>query len=76
MSTSARFLSAKTIGSVVVPVPTTRELNLVGELVEASEKAYTTGLEAVRERRETLRDAIVHHVLSGTSGLDQEVTWL
>ena len=74
MSTSARFLSAKAIGSTVVPVPTARELNLVAGLVEASEKAYATGLEAVRERRETIRDAIVHHVLSMTSELDQEAT--
>ena len=74
MSTSARFLSAKAIGSTVVPVPTARELNLVAGLVEASEKAYATGLEAVRERRETIRDAIVHHVLNVTSELDQEAT--
>ena len=73
-STSANFLSAKTIGDIVVPVPTARELDLVARLVEASEKAYATGLQAVRERRETIRDAIVHHVVSGTSELVLEVT--
>ena len=59
-STSANFLSAKTVGDLVVPVP--RELDLVVRLVEASEKAYTAGLEAARERRETVRDAIVHRI--------------
>ena len=74
MSTSANFLSAKTIGDIAVPVPKESELDLVARLIEASEKAYTTGLEAVRERREALRDSIVHHVASGTSELDLEAT--
>ena len=65
MSTSTSFLSAKTIGSIVVPVPAARELDLVARLVEASEKAHATGLEAVRERRESIRDAIVNHVVGG-----------
>lgn len=63
MSTSANFLSAKTVGDVAVPVPAARELDLVVRLVEASEKAYTAGLEAARERRETVRDAIVHRII-------------
>ena len=41
-------------------MPSTRELDMVARLVEASEAAYKSTVEAARLRRETLRDSIIH----------------
>ena len=62
VSATIKSLSARNLGEVAVPVPSPRELDVVVELVEASEAAYAAALEAARLRRETLRDAIIHHI--------------
>ena len=54
------LLSARSLGEVEVPVPSPRELDLVARLVEASEAAYNSAVEAARLRREALRDAVIH----------------
>ena len=67
MTTSATLtaLSAKNLAEVEIPVPSERELDLIARLVEASETAYESAVEAARLRRETLRDAIIGHVGHG-----------
>ena len=52
-------LSAENLSRVQVPVPSPRELDLVARLVESSETAYATAIEAARLRRSVLRDAII-----------------
>ena len=61
MTASATFksLSAKNLSEVQVPVPSPRDLDTVARLVEASEEAYTSAVEAARLRRETLRDSVI-----------------
>ena len=55
-------LSAKNLGEVQIPVPSDRDLDAIAQLVEASEAAYTSTVEAARLRRETLRDSIINHI--------------
>ena len=55
-------LSAKNLGEVQIPVPSARELDAIARLVEASEAAYTSTVEAARLRREALRDSIINHI--------------
>ena len=62
VSATITSLSARNLGEVAVPVPSPRELDVVVELVEASEAAYAAALEAARLRRETLRDAIINDI--------------
>ena len=65
MSATFRSLSAKNLGEVQVPVPSSRDLDAVARLVEASEEAYESATEAARLRRETIRDAVIHEVGHG-----------
>ena len=55
-------LSAKNLGEVQIPLPSARELDTIARLVEASETAYTSSLEAAQLRRETLRDSIIQQI--------------
>ena len=52
-------LSARNLGEVPVPVPKARTLDRLAELVEASEAAYASALEAAIQRRDVLRDALI-----------------
>ena len=56
------LLFARNLGEIEVPVPSPRELDLVARLVEASEAAYNSAVEAARLRREALRDAVIHEI--------------
>ena len=62
VSATVASLSARSLGEIEVPVPSPRELDAVARLVEASEAAYTSTVEAVRLRREVLRDAVIHEI--------------
>lgn len=62
VSATLRSLSAKNLGEVRVPVPSPRGLDAVARLVEASEEAYESAVEAARLRREALRDAVIHEL--------------
>ena len=62
VSATLRSLSARSLGEVQVPVPSPRDLDTVARLVEASEAAYASAVEAARLRRETLRDSVVHEI--------------
>ncbi len=60
VSATVTSLSAKSLGEVEVPVPPSRELEAVARLMEASEEAYCSAIEAARLRREALRDSVIH----------------
>ena len=62
VSATITSLSARSLGEVEVPVPSSRELDKLAQLVEASEAAYASAVEAARLRRETLRDAIIQDI--------------
>ncbi len=65
VSATFRSLSAKNLGEVQVPVPSPRDLDAVARLVEASEEAYESAIEAARLRRETLRDTVIYELAHG-----------
>ena len=62
VTATLKSLSARSLGEVEAPIPSVRELDAVARLVEASEAAYNSAVEAARLRRETLRDALVHQI--------------
>ena len=62
VSATLRSLSAKNLGEVQVPVPSPRDLDTVARLVEASEEAYKSAIEAAQLRRGALRDAVIHEL--------------
>ena len=43
-------------------MPSPRELDAVARLVEASEAAYASAVEAARLRREALRDTLIEEI--------------
>ena len=55
-------LSAANLSKVQVLVPSPRELELIARLVESSETAYETAIEAAMLRRSVLRDAIISEI--------------
>ena len=62
VTATLKSLSARSLGEIEVPVPSARDLDLVAQLVEASEEAYTGAVEAARLRREIVRDAVVDEI--------------
>ena len=54
-----KTLSARSLGEIEIPVPPPSDLERVACLVEASEEAYASAMQAAVLRRETLRDGIV-----------------
>ena len=61
-------LSASAVGEVEVPMPSPRELDQVARLVEASEEAYASAVQAARLRRETVRDSVIQQLISQGTG--------
>ena len=57
-------LSARALGEVEVPLPSLQQLDQVVRLVEASEEAYTSAIQAARLRRETIRDSVIREIVS------------
>ena len=64
-------LSASALGEVELPLPSPRQLDLVVRLMEASEEAYTSAVQAARLRRETIRDSVIHGIAS--EGMHQQI---
>ena len=62
VSATLKSLSARNLGEVEVPVPSARDLDTVARLVEASESAYTSAVEAARLRRDVLRDSLIKEI--------------
>ena len=55
-------LSAAALGEVEVPIPDSRKLHVLAELIEASEDAYAASNAVARLQREVLRDSIIGRV--------------
>lgn len=72
VSSTLKSLSAKNLGEIQVPVPSPRDLDAVARLVEASEEAYESTIEAARLRREVLRDAVIHELAHGAASATLE----
>ena len=66
VSATLKSLSARNLGEVEVPVPSARDLDTVARLVEASESAYTSAVEAARLRRDVLRDSLIQEIARET----------
>ena len=62
VSATLKSLSARNLGEVEVPVPSPRDLDTIARLVEASEAAYTSAVEAARLRRDVLRDSLIKEI--------------
>ena len=45
-------------------MPSRRQLDQVNRLVEASEEAYASAVQAARLRRETIRDSVIHEIVA------------
>ena len=63
-------LSAANLREIKVPHPSPRKVDHIARLVEASEAAYETAVEAARLRRSVLRDAIISQI-GRTESLEQ-----
>jgi hypothetical protein len=57
-------LSASALAEVEVPLPSPRQLDLVVRLVEESEAAYASAVQAAKLRRETIRDSVIHEIVA------------
>ena len=57
-------LSASALAEVEVPPPSPRQLALVVRLVEESEAAYASAVQAAKLRRETIRDSVIHEIVA------------
>ena len=62
VTATLKSLSARSLGEIEVPVPSTRDLDAVARLVEASEAAYTEAVMAAHLRRDTLRNAVINEI--------------
>ena len=65
VSPTVTSLSARSLGEIEVPVPSTRQLDMVARLVEASESAYNSAVEAARLRRAVIRNSIIQDIAYG-----------
>ena len=66
VSTTVTTLSARSLGEVEIPALASRDMEAVARLVEASEEAYSSALEAARLRREALRDSVIRDMTRRT----------
>ena len=59
-------LAASAISDIEIPLPTPQQLDLIAELVEASEQAYTAAVKAARLRREMVRDSVIGDIVASS----------
>ena len=66
VTTSAmmRTLSARDLGKIRLPIPSSRELRIVESLVEASEEAFSTAIKVAKLRRESLRNSVIGQIVA------------
>ena len=69
VSATMKTLSARSLGEIDIPVPPAGDLDRVARLVEVSEEAYASAVQAAVLRRETLRDGIVRSLSSNGNEL-------
>lgn len=61
-TTTLKSLTAKNLAQVEIPVPSQGQLDALAKLVEASEAAYASEIEAAQLRREVLRDSLIQDI--------------
>ena len=69
-SSTIASLSAQSIEEIVVPLPDFRRLHQLANLIEESRRAYVASLEAARQRRDAVRDHIIHSLRKETRRTD------
>ena len=67
-ATSVPTLSARSLGEVPVPMPSSAELRRIPDLVFLAELSREDALEAVRVRHDVLRDAIIAEAIAREDG--------
>jgi hypothetical protein len=55
-------LSAGSLGDLEMPLPPSRVVDQIAELIDASERAYAAAIEAARLRRTVFRDAMIEQL--------------
>lgn len=68
VTATLRVLSASSLGEIEVPVPRLPELERLARLVETSEAAYQSALDAAKLRRDTLKDSLIQEVIDRDTG--------
>ena len=57
-------LTASAAADVEVPIPSSGQLTQVVRLVEASEEAYASAVQAAQLRRESVRDSVIQQFIA------------
>jgi hypothetical protein len=70
-SATIAALPAASLLDIQVPLLSARDLHLLAEFIEQSERAHTAGLEALAARRVELRDAIIARLQHATGELEE-----
>ena len=65
-SSTIASLSALSIEEMAVPLPDFRRLHQLANLIEESQRTYVASLEAARQRRDAVRDHIIHSLRKET----------
>ena len=68
VSATTPSLSARDLSEIEVPVPSDRQLDLVARLIEASEVAYDSAIEAAKLRHLQLRDSLIQDIAGKLHG--------
>ncbi|MCE7927191.1 MAG: restriction endonuclease subunit S [Chloroflexi bacterium CFX7] len=63
VGSTVMLLRARSLLDVEVPVPPTRDLHRIAELIETSERAYEAAIRVAEIRHETLRDYFIEDLL-------------
>jgi len=67
VGSTVMLLRAGALRDIEVPLPSHRELRIIDDLVQASERAHEAALAAAQIRHETVRDRIVEDLLSAAA---------
>lgn len=64
VGSTVMLLRAGSLRDIAVPLPPLRDLRLISDLVDASERAYEAAMRAAEIRHETVRDRIIEDLLA------------
>jgi len=63
VGTTVQLLRVSSLAEIEVPVPPVRDLRLIADLVELSEAAYNSAVQAAEIRHSTIRDHLIEDLL-------------
>lgn len=63
VGTTVQLLRMGALAEIEVPVPSARDLRLIADLVDTSEAAYTSAVQAAEIRHSTIRDYLIEDLL-------------